>query len=398
MESNYYLLFKTAQAEQRAWKNLSSNYKGKISPIIELTRGRKIPKSEVRKDTENISKDDFSTTPDIYAFNKTVTKTLKDFAVCNEVIIDITREPSLSCYEINSLSNSRDGYEDWYQFLTNQNHENLIPTLIINPNDEEQENAEAYLNSLKTQIDKLYSVFNTIAYRVSILSDEGFIYDFSILKDIIQEYLDAGKEFYVILDHEYISSHSSAIHSERTSDAIKKIENEFTPSKLICVATSYPKNVTELGGQEDGNFPTEETLLYQKISQRVESQIYYGDYGSINPVRNDGTFRSPWGWVPKIEFISKDHTYTTYYIRERRSSIGKNSEGKNILAPYKGHYQSVAIKVINHPKYKALEKSWGCMCIQNTSNGNVSGTSPSFWISVRMEMHIIHMLLMLKLV
>lgn len=45
MASDYFLLFKTAQAEFRAWDVLSSNAKEHVFPIVELTRGRKIPKS-----------------------------------------------------------------------------------------------------------------------------------------------------------------------------------------------------------------------------------------------------------------------------------------------------------------------------------------------------------------
>ena len=41
LDENYFLLFKTADAEKRAWRNLSSKRRSAITPIVELSRGKK---------------------------------------------------------------------------------------------------------------------------------------------------------------------------------------------------------------------------------------------------------------------------------------------------------------------------------------------------------------------
>jgi hypothetical protein len=71
---------------------------------------------------------------------------------------------------------------------------------------------------------------------------------------------------------------------------------------------------------------------------------------------------------------------------------------KNIYAPYSKHYASVARDVVNFaPYYENLIPSWGNKNIVAASHDKVPSNSPSHWISVRMEIHIVQVLKKLSL-
>ena len=128
MASEYFLLFKTAQAEFRAWEALSQDAKQHVFPIVEMTRGRKIPKSG-----KDISEELWSSTPGIYNFSGNVDKVRGAFKESEYIVLDLTREEELTCFEVDALSTSENGYEKWVDFLQSEieNFRNLIPTLLI---------------------------------------------------------------------------------------------------------------------------------------------------------------------------------------------------------------------------------------------------------------------------
>ena len=219
------------------------------------------------------------------------------------------------------------------------------------------------------------------------------------LKGNIVESLGKGNKFYVILDHEYIRPLKGSLHADRTNEIIEKIKSEIPQASFISVATSFPKDVTDIGEDDFGNFPVEEMLLYDAIKLK-HKDVLYGDYGSINPIRNDEVIITQ-GWRPRIDFVSNLDQMHTYYYREQRREIGqkKVEDKKNggtklqkIRAPYAEHYASVAKSVVKHKTFQNLNFSWGCGEIQKASEGKVPSNAPSHWISVRMEIHMIQVL------
>lgn len=67
-----------------------------------------------------------------------------------------------------------------------------------------------------------------------------------------------------------------------------------------------------------------------------------------------------------------------YYYRERKGS-----------RTYSDTYTSVARKAVSDKKFPSSIKAWGISQIQNCALGDAPSASPSFWISVRMNSHII---------
>ncbi|MFC4346984.1 hypothetical protein ACFO5Q_03920 [Kordiimonas lipolytica] len=388
MVFNYFLLFKTAQAEFRAWDNLNDDLKPEILPIIEITRGRKIPRSG-----KDIHESQWPHTPGIYDFEGNWAKVRHYFKECNTVVLDLTREEELSCHELDQLTASHNGYEAWVQFVRNEqeNFHNLLPTLIINP--AEGETDEEYKANILSQLASHMETFDGVAYRASILIDPDFFYDLLVLKDMINSYLEAGKRFYIELDHEFIRPGTGIVHAARTSELISRIREIIPKAEIVILSTSFPRSVEDIGEAEHDSFSQEEVLLFDNIfklqqKNNPDEAIHYGDYGSINPIRNDIIFAT--AWRPRIDFPTSNRR--TYYYREKR---GKDEDGnKN---DYGLHYASVARKVKHDSAYELLPNSWGVRQIELAARSNPPlshppGKSPSFWISVRMEIHILQQL------
>lgn len=398
MSDEYFLLFKTADAEKRAWKNLDKVRKKAIFPIVELSRGRKLRGRGKDAAGNNLTAEKLIKEKNIYGFEKNCNSAFELMSDCENYFIDLTREPSLSCYEIEQLSDSDNGYQRWVQFVVSAkiDHPRILPTLIVNPS--ENENEEEYLDNLSSQFRTFSENFDAIAYRASLLEDEEFLYDLFALKSKIEKFQKHGGVFYVFLDHEFIRPSNGDAHSERTSGIISSILNELPSVKIVILATSFPKYVTDIGKEDHDVFRVEEMYLYEKIKESHE-EILYGDYGSINPIRNDEVIMTS-GWRPRIDFVSCDEELFVYYFREKRDVVGQTSvkiqgvlKKKNIHAPYSDHYTSVAKKVIGFkPYYEDLKPSWGNEEIKSASKGSVPSNSPSHWISVRMEIHIVQVL------
>ncbi len=385
MVSKYFLLFKTAPSEFRAWANLSSEAKKNIIPIIELTRGKKIPKSD-RDESDpdsRIEESKWRDTPGIYGFEKNVSSVEAAFTDTEYVILDLTREQELSCYEIDEIAKSANGYANWISFLSSQKEKfkKIIPTLLINPSADED--TEAYKANIVAQFKALMSNFDGACYRASVLLDTEFIYDLIVLKDEIKESMANGKRFIIELDHEFINPKSGFLHAVGTTGIIKKISEILPQAEIVILATSFPRSVADIGDPDSDSFPVEEISLYDEIKRNVARTtiLHYGDYGSINPVRNDQVAR---GWRPRIDFTTSNGRIL--YYREKK------------IKDYGIHYASVAKNLKNDPSFEDIPNSWGVKQIKLAALGTPPGKAPSFWISVRMEIFIRQQLRRLGLV
>ena len=79
------------------------------------------------------------------------------------------------------------------------------------------------------------------------------------------------------------------------------------------------------------------------------------------------------GWIPRIDVPLSEKIY---YYRQRRAGRA-----------YDTTYKEVAKKAIRDIKYPSDIKCWGCSQIYNCCTLPPS-SSPNYWISVRMNIHI----------
>lgn len=345
----YALVLKTGDAEIRALENLNVD-KEKIFPIIELTRGRK-------------SKND-----KMGCISKRIDRIKNIFDGCN-ICLDLTTSNSLSNEEIDEMYSFSNGYQKWIDFLISLKEEKIFgsisPTILVNTKDPKLS------DNLKLQVEKLARSFESIVYRNSLV-DDGCYGDITLIRDVIKK---SGKKFYFVIDCEYIAPGAWKSFADKAKIRIAKIKTIIEETQFIVVSTSYPNNISEIGKDDKDTFRLNEIDLYAEITKNFAPfSIIYGDYASINPIRNDGIIMSR-GWIPRID-VALPHEI--FYQRERR---GKNE--------YSNTYTLVAKEIrldTRFPTY--LSSNWGIKQIISSSQGNAPGSNPSFWISVRMNMHI----------
>lgn len=347
----YVLVLKTGDAELKALENLNIDKKN-VFPVIELTRGRK---SKIDKEG---------------LLSKRLDK-IKTFFKNQNICLDLTTSDRLTNNEINKLYSFENGYENWIDFLKSLKNgkyfNNISPVILVNTNDKDLK------FNLKSQVDALLKIFDSIVYRNS-LSDDACYNDIELIKDSI---VSNKKKFYFILDCEYISPGAWESFAKKAIVRIRKINEIIKDTNFIIVSTSFPNNVSEIGDEHEDTIELNEIDLYDKVcSEHSSLNIYYGDYGSINPIRNDDIIMSR-GWVPRIDVALKDQIF---YVREKR---------KNHDNDYSSTYNAVAEEIITDFRFpKTLSSNWGIKQILNCADGNSPGSRPSFWISVRMNMHI----------
>ncbi len=356
----YNLIVKTAEAEIRALENTPKEQISKILPIIERTRGRKVTRDNKAA----------------YPFDNRLSKIKRVFKG-QDICLDVTSDSSLASPETNALYDPKDGYANWINFLINLKEEDIFssitPTVLMNFEDLDFE------ANVRLQISTLIENFGKVTYRNPI-EEEGVYED--------MEMFFHGVPLDLILDCNYVSGASCNNVAEKCISRIRNLSSieKLNLTKIIIVATSYPNNVTEFGDVERDEFNLSELTLYSTITETVKSEIIeYGDYGSINPVRNDSVVMAR-GWVPKID-VSNESMVFYHRCRRPRGTTA-----------YADTYIQVARRCRDDKEFPKDCNNWGLKQILACAEGAVPASSPSFWISVRMNTHIYRRLQGLKLI
>jgi hypothetical protein len=338
---------KTGDAEIRGLENLSKDVKKRITPLIELTPSRV---------SKNMPDGDI---------NRRL-KRLKEAYGDREFILDLTADANLSNRQIEDLQNTHDGYVNWIDFLVSlqKDFSKIIPVIQIS--DKNIKSEKEYYARIKQQVHSLDGYFDDVVYRFP-LEYESYIDD---LKEICKAI--SGDKIICVVDAKFIPQAKAVIYSQTVEKVITELE-QFSLGKIVVSATSFPKNPTENGGDEYGDSNLEEWALYNIISKKTS--VIYGDYASINPIRSLQAGGN--GWVPRIDMPAE-----TLFFYHRSRKVGSS---------YVPAYIRVAQAVQNDEKYDdAAELSnscWGLEQIESAAEGNPPGLSPSFWISVRMNIH-----------
>lgn len=364
MDKKYCVIAKTAQAELRAMSNLSREVLDKILPIIELTRGRKI----TDKKTKDVT----------YPYSKLIEKIKEYYHGC-DIAFDVTSIESLSSPEIDELYNFKDGYYEWIKLLDDlrvEDHfKSIIPSVLLNYEDDDFE------TNVKSEIQQLDSRFDSIMYRYAIGNEDGE-------EDLrlISESFPQKKELLVVVDCEYVPTSSITLTTTACVsiiDSIKDILGERN-YKIVLVSTTYPNNVAETNDEYADDIPLREIDLYDGVCKK-HNDVIYGDYGTVNPQRNDGIIMAN-GWLPKIDVALPK---LVYYKRRRRP--------KGVTA-YSSTYEQVARLATADSRFPLSQIDiWGIRQIVDCSMGSVPSSQPSFWISVRMNTHVCQQVLRLGL-
>lgn len=360
MNKNYILIVKTGQAEIRAIENTSSNTLNQLFPVIELTRGRK-------KTLQN-GKEVFPFTSNL----ERLKKALKGMPVA----IDATSDGALSCPEVDELYEYGNGYEKWVNLVCEIDEErcfnSVTPTLLMNFGDPDFE------ENLGKEIDLLSEHFDTLLYRNGIEDD----YCYTDLPFILS-HLPENKRLLILIDCSYSPQAMENNVSQKLMKRIENLKNGLIDDRcsLAFCATSFPNNISDIGGEDYDEFRITEVSMHNRIRNN-HPDVIYGDYGSINPKRNDNITIAR-GWIPRIDVPLSEKIY---YYRQRRAKRA-----------YDTTYKEVARKTIRDTKYPSDINCWGCSQIKNCCTLPPS-SSPNYWISVRMNIHIEQQVRRLKII
>lgn len=363
--AKYIPIIKTGEAEIKALENSSFiKENDNFFPLIELTRGR--------KKTEKFDDGSVSIT---YPFIKRLER-IKKLFVGKKIFFDLTAISDLLSTEIYNLYNSDNGYANWRNFLLGLNNEKvfkqIIPSIIFNWDD----NDEDLIRNVKLEVESLTKTFNSILYRCDLASK--ICYD---ELSIIKFALNAKTDLWVLIDANYLQEgledSAIAVFKKR----IENIKNLLQGYKyhIVISSTSFPNNVTEYGEHDTSTIKLIEKDIYMKLN-KIYPDIFYSDHATINPIRND-LIKMARGWVPRIDVPIND---AVYYYKVRRPKG---------MSAYKGSYIVAAGRAIADPRFPHYKSEvWGLSMIRDCAYGIVPSSAPSFWISVRMNIHMFQIL------
>ncbi len=363
MNKKYAIVVKTGDAEFRALANLPPELKKKVLPIVEITRGRKLQeRGEAEKRTNR------EAGKELYPFEKRISL-LKDILKNQEVALDLTSDIGLSNSEIDRLFLPNNGYENWVNFLADLKNENvfskIIPCILLNTDDPN------FYENLKQQVTGLKVHFKTLIYRNSIV-DENCYEDLAMLN----EELD-GIDLYVMVDSGYVLPAAHRNFSDKIKARITNLRRQLPDeTKFIVCSTSFPNSISEIGDDYSDTFRLVELEIFNEIYNDNPLNLIYSDYATVNPVRNDAVPMAR-GWIPRIDVALPNEIY--YYRKRRPKGVTQ----------YADTYIAVASLVMSDKRFPVdLQDNWGIKEILNCARNKPASTSPNFWISVRMNMHI----------
>ncbi len=352
-EIAYVPVMKTGDAELRGLANISSDIKERITPLIELTRSRsskKVPQGNISRRL----------------------KKLEEVFGNREFILDLTAIEDLRNDQIRDLQDTAEGYENWIEFLkeVKLDFEYVIPVIQVSDIGVDD---EAELDKrIKEQSRELNKIFETVAYRFPIGYEE-YTQDLDVIcKGISKDKLIC------IIDAGFILRGKVDDYSEKAKQVVENLKQAGL-ANIVLTATSFPKNVMDYTIAEDqGEFDLEEWLLYKKVKDGIDTELCYGDYAIIHPIRSLQAGGN--GWIPRIDVPIKKQLF---FYRNRKGKLEKS---------YKLAYTRVAKRIVKDNRYIKLVKKighcWGTEQIELAADGYPQGLSPSFWISVRMNINI----------
>lgn len=362
MDKKYAVVVKTGDAEFRALENLSPELKGKVLPIVEITRGRKIPETKEEKEAKK------NEGKEMHPFEKRLAL-LRDVFKDHEIALDLTSDSSLSNSEIDRLFLPDNGYENWVSFLVGLKNENvfnkIIPCILLNVDDPD------FYENLKGQVRGLKAHFPTLIFRNNIV-DENCYDD---LTELIDEL--SGVELHIMVDSGYVLPAAHRNYSEKIKARITNLRKQLpAETKFIVSSTSFPGSISDYGNDYSDTFRLVELDIFNDVYNDNPLNLIYSDYATVNPVRNDAVPMAR-GWIPRIDVALPNEVY--YYRKRRPKGIKQ----------YVNTYVAVAALVMSDKRFPTnLNDNWGVAEIRNCAKNKPSNTSPGFWISVRMNMHI----------
>lgn len=338
---SYVPIIKTMDAELRALENLDDESKNGFVPLFELTKSRKTSKSPIGTIERRFLR-------------------LQEVFEDRPFILDLTSSEDQMNEEIESLLDDASGFNNWCSFVERKVDEvdgNLIPVVHVYDDSLEAE--------VSSQVRRLEGACGTVAFRMNPKDIEQLTFVEMILNS-----LEDRDNLIVVLDSGFIGQGEGIMNALVVAATLNRIEAMHDSPFYVVASSSFPSSVMAKGYHDDKNggiFDLEELLLYQALGDEFDQdKVVYGDHGSIHPIRNPvrgGT------WIPRVDMPLDSSILYRRYPRED------------------GGYVRAAAAITMADEYDPIE-CWGDGQIIAAAAGAPNGRSPSFWISVRMNIHL----------
>ncbi len=362
----YIPIIKTGEAEIKASEKLTSGMLDRITPIIELTRGRQ---KTMKQGNDKIV---------TYPFDTRLAK-MKEAFKGRTVFFDLTTDENLLSNEVHALYQYANGYERWRSFVNDNVGDGgfgrIIPSVLMNWDDNDFE------TNFSLQVKELAANCGAVMYRSAIQTKD--CYD---ELPLLLKYLPEGCELWIVLDGGYLQDSAVELAYNRCKKRIQNIKDRILngrSAKYVVVSTSYPERVFDYGEGNPIVVSHSEVKLYERLKTDF-SDIIYGDYAGINPIRQDLVVMAR-GWIPRID-IPLIYKTKVYWKRRPKGTT-----------EYKGTYVIVAEETVSDAEFPTgLRGKWGINEIVKCSEGEVTSCAPNFWISVRMFNHIYKQLIRIE--
>jgi hypothetical protein len=338
-QGRYFPSLKTNQSELRALANLRPTALTGVIPVFELTRSRKTTK-EPNGSAE-----------------RRVEQLLEIYQRPN-FIFDLTTEDDFLSPEMELLFDETNGYSNWVEFVNRHLPNSAIPALQY----EEGGSRDNFVRQAET----LLSRFANIALRLPLSDPEA-----SQIVDMLVT--SVGLERVVIVATlGFLAQEDISVPLARCERFVQTVLANRVPGKLLFCGSSFPKSVgiPPYGSDATGIFAANEFSIFEQLLRSHRNwNLAHSDYASVHPLRYPTRGGS---WVPRVDIPLADELA---YERRRRDV---------------GGYFASALEA-NRKYGTFLPECWGTDQVRLAASGNVPGGSPSFWISVRINIWLTRM-------
>lgn len=273
-------------------------------------------------------------------------------AYSGKFVIDLCTEPSLMNYETLDLFDEVKGYDAWSVFLERNFGKDIIPCALYVE--------DGSKDNFKRQVEWIVGKYGRVCIRTSIADEFAATLYTWALEAASQDEIILCPVLYYVPESEFQSAFNAC------QFYVTSVIGNRAPGEVLFVGSSFPRSVLDLPGCLDasGSFPATEIRLEATLRSSFPTlPIQSSDFGSVHPRRYEtkgGT------WVPRIDYFEND---TFRYSRYRQSA---------------GGYEAAAM-MIDVTSIGRLPKCWGTDQIIQAKARKVTGASPSFWISVRIN-------------
>ena len=238
------------------------------------------------------------------------------------------------------------------RFFGKNSEGNIIPCVLYTE-DGSKEN-------FQKQIDRIASRYGKICLRTSVADEDA-----SKLYRWACEVVDANDIITCGILY-YIEPLRIGNYKELCRLYVERVIGNKIPGSVLFPGSSFPRYVTDREGCGDlkGKFEALELLVERDVQTMFSNiPIEPSDFASVHPIR----YQTGGGnWIPRIDIFDGS---SFIYVRSRRTNGGYDKAAQDV----------------DRTLVSRLPESWGKTQIINAIDGKVTGGSPSFWISVRIN-------------